>query len=273
MFMRILVFALPLVMSSVAFTASGFADSSTSGPSTAKVADLEPLFAMMDNTGDGTKVEINLAFAVMPSSLDGMFLGGRMVVQRLWPSGHGIYGTVMPTEAGLGSVDIGGLFHTAMSSNSSIGAKLGVAIALDGDDAGIPWLRNAMMQPADVILGLDTTALRLGVSPTFRSEAGFLRIDLGIDVAMRRGAFIIGHGNLGAGIGNEGLSATAELQSVFASDGGSETTWFGALGVSVRLRRAAASPFVMVAKPFGIVGFGGLAEGLFTVTVGFALGV
>ena len=108
--MRILVFALSLVMSSVAFTASGFADSSTSDPSTAKVADLEPLFAMMDNTGDGTKVEINLASAVMPSSPDGMFLGGRMVVQRLWPNGHGIYGTVMPTEAGLGSVDIGGLF-------------------------------------------------------------------------------------------------------------------------------------------------------------------
>jgi hypothetical protein len=271
--MRILVFVLPLLVTNVVFTPSGFADSSTGDPRTAGAATSEPVFAMMDNTGDRSKLEITLASGVMPSRSDGMFLGGRMVAQHVWPKGYGLYGTAMPTRSRFGGLDIGVLFHTAMSSNSSIGARIGVATpSLDDDDTGIPWLPNAMMQPADLILGLDTTAVRLGLSPTYRGQAGFLRLDLGVDIAPEGVGLILVHGNLGAGIRRDRVSATAELQSVFALAGDSENAWFGAAGVSARLHCDAVSPFVMVAKPFGSTDeFGRLFEGVFTVTVGFAL--
>ena len=79
---------------------------------------------------------------------------------------------------------------------------------------------------------------------------------------------IIVHGNVGAGIRRGGFSATAELQTGFITDG-PETDWFGAVGVSGRLHRDTASPFVMLAKPLGMAAF----DGEFTVTAGVTLGL
>jgi hypothetical protein len=267
--MRILVFVSSLLTTSVVFTDLGFADSSISDPGAASAASAAtPVFAMMDNTGDRSKFEINLATAVKPASPDATIVGWRLAGQYVWPAGYGLYAAAMPASSGLGGIDIGALFHTAPSPDTSIGVRLGVATSLDARDGLVPWLPNAKMRPADLILGLDTTAIRLGISPTFRSQAGFLRLDLGVDLIPDGVGAIIAHGNLGAGIRSGGLSATAELQTGFISDGG-ETDWFGAVGVSGRLHRDAASPFVMVAKPLGMAAF----DGEFTATAGVTLGL
>ena len=247
--MHTLVFVLCFTSTSIALAAPAFADDLPTKPG----------FAVMDNTGDGSKVNFDAAAIVPTSSASsGVLLRSSILGQYVAPNGFGGYAGISAStlvftsdsrsNSGLGSLELGSLYHHAVSAEFDLGLRAGLILPTASHDPLLQLASTLIARPADVTtVSPDTTWLRLGVSPTYHSGPIFLRADFGVDIAIidGRGSDAFKHINLGAGVGRNGVSATAELQTVFAANDDS----FSVASLSVRYQGPTASPFVSISTP------------------------
>jgi len=248
----VLVSTLLFAFINIASVAPAFADDSPARPG----------FALMDNTGDGSKVNLDVA-AIVPtdSHADGGLFRSSFLGQYVAPNGFGGYAgisasTLLPerdfgSNSGIGNLELGGLFRHALSAGFDLGIRVGFVVpTASGDDRGFLQLAStAIARPADLATAFPTatTWLRLGVSPTYHRGPVFLRTDLGVDVPVSgaQQANPIEHINLGAGIEHEGFAVTAELQAIFTTNG----EFFKVAGLSARYLGNPVSPYVAVSTP------------------------
>jgi hypothetical protein len=197
----------------------------TSAPAFADGPETKPGFAGMDNTGDGSKLNLDGAVIVPTHGRGDLLFRSSLLGQYVAPDGVGGYMGISAFDhqgngdresgSGIGNLELGGLYHRALSSDVDLGVRVGFILPTASDNSAIVW-------PADVATAIaGPTWLRLGLSPTFHDGPVFARIDFGVDVPLsdRDQLDPLEHFNVGIGIGSHGVSATAELQTIFAIGG------------------------------------------------------
>lgn len=265
-----LVFSLLFASTSIALVAPAFADDPPA----------KPAFALMDNTGDGSKINLDVAAIIPTEHPDGALFRFGFLGQYVGPSGFGGYAGISASNLfpadpavgpGVGDAELGGLFQHALGREFDLGIRVGLAFPLANQaDGRLADLASTLVtRPADLATTLDASWLRLGISPTYHHGSAFLRADLGVDVPLfnAQGIPPIGHLNLGAGMGGNGVIATAEMQTVFTSDQGSDRKDFhsySTAGLSVRYQGQQLSPYVMFSTPLE----DGLRGNVVTATAG-----
>jgi len=231
-------------------------------PAFADDAPARPAFALMDNTGDGSKINLDVA-AIGPTDghADSGLFRSSILVQYVALNGFGGYAGISTSmllperdsggDLDIGNLELGGLFRHALSPGFDLGLRVGFVVpTASGNDGGFLQLAStAIARPADLVTAspATTTWLRLGVSPTYHRGPVFLRTDLGVDVPVSgaQQANPIEHINLGAGIEHEGFAVTAELQAIFTTNG----EFFKVAGLSARYLGNPVSPYVAVSTP------------------------
>jgi hypothetical protein len=243
----------------------------SAAPAFAEEPEAMPAFALMDNTGDRSKINLDLADIIpMDSHADNVLVRSSILGQYVASNGFGGYagitasGLLPEGDMGTGNLELGGVYHRALSSNVDFGVRAGLVLPTErvGKDR-LPQLiqlvSTLIARPSDLATAVpDATWLRFGISPTYHRGPAFLRVDLGLDVPVRdhsiHGFDPIGHLNLGAGIRNDGFTATAELQTVFVRwgtniDDPMQITSYHTAGLSARYQGKRVSPFVSVSTP------------------------
>jgi hypothetical protein len=272
--MRTLVSSLLFISTSAALAVPAVANP----PATEAATEAD--FALVDHTDDDSKLNIEVA-TIFPTDPDaeGVLIRPNIHGQFIAPNGFGAYGAFAMSKLSsggdwaTGSLELGGLFHRALTPNVDLGIRAGVILptAKGGGSALMHLLSTLVVRPSDLAtVSPDTTWLRLCIAPTYRNGPLFLRADVGVDLAVANGEEVdpMGHVNVGAGVGNSKFSATAEMQTVFATllDKGD----FGAFhtaGLSGRYHGKMVSPFVLVSTPIDDLFRGDV----FTVTGGLSL--
>jgi len=262
------------VISSASLTlvaaSSAFADAPGATPALAEAPGATPAFSLMDNTGDGSKLEAE-ASVVKWNGQPGEFLVTRLLGQYISTTGFGGYGTV--GMAGLvgghepdSGIDISnfeaGALYRYTSQRFDVGLRIG-AVFSTGDDTSAR-LGLALARPADVVQIVSQYRwLRLGISPTIHQGPLFMRVDVGLDAPLDGPSTVPTplHVNVGAGAGTRQWTATAELQKVFTTD---SADGIDAAGLSVRYH-GRVSPFLGVSTVF--------ANALFRDVITLSLGV
>lgn len=245
----------------------------------------QPAFFLMDNTGDGAGVDLSFPIGIGTTQSDGAnaLIRPRLAIQDF--VGHvGGYAILQATsqlgggdsESGLGNLEVGALYHTALSPHFDLGARVGAALATASGGAPefINLLTTFVIRPADLATSLPGNWIRLGVSPTYHDGVAFARVDAGVDVPVTSrdevdGATLV-HVNVGAGVAAGKLIATAELSTLlqqgardqFLLDG--DTLYTG--GASVRYD-GPVSPYLGVSTPLG----NGETAKVVTVTLGLTV--
>jgi hypothetical protein len=262
--MRYVVFAILFVSVSVSVIDAASADDSA-----------RPAFALMDNTGDGSKLDFDVskAFHSEQVQIDPSLRFG-LLGQYVAASGFGGYvgASVFKTMSDdghgagrFGDLELGGLYHYALSRDMDLGIRLGLDLPLTSDRAIGPLLATVLERPADVVTAVpDTTWLRLGISPTYHGGLLFLRTDLGVDVPIgdSRASDPVVHTNFGVGIENHGATATVELQNVFET--GDQFAALQSVGLSMRYQGKWISPYVSASTPLN----GGIFGEIVTISAG-----
>jgi hypothetical protein len=292
------------------------------GSAAAQPAATKPAFALMDSTGDDSNLTLDLAVLVPTlSELRGVVaVRSSITGQYVAPNGFGDYASLgtssmitkrgAETESigsrtfdlsnfGLGSAELGGLFHRALSSNLDLGVRVGFVHPTGREGgASLHELSTLLARPADLVTAIpDTYWLRLGISPTYHQGSLFVGADLGVDVAVHTSTAAgagggggegdegdeagevqkgdaIEHLNIGAGIQRNRFIATAEVQAAFAKSEG-DIVSISTAGLSARYQSRALSPFVLVSTPIAVAaGSSGivLAGKVVTVTGGVTFG-
>ncbi len=223
----------------------------------------KPAFGMMDNTGDGSEVVIELAMLVPTSSSeDFVLLHPRFVAQFVAPSGLGAYaggsaskitGSNASTQTfGVGNLELGGLYQRALSPEVAVGLRLGMIVHTATDDGMlVNVVATGLTRPGDIATSLPESWLRLGVSPTLHLGTWFARVDAGLDIPARQtsGAEPIGHLNVGTGFSQGQWSLTAELGAAHEfsdSEDVSDSNTLKVAGLALRYRGESLSPYVML---------------------------
>jgi len=272
--MRVVISALSSsVLCVIASTA--FADTPGATPALAEQPEATPAFSLMDNTGDGTKLDAEVSL-VTAESANGALVIPRLLGQYVSHSGLGVYGTLAMAgvvggdryerATAVGNLEAGVLYHHVFSPRFDVGLRLGVALPTAGYGDALSGL--LVTRPADAVQTTPgITWLRFGVSPTFHEGPVFVRVDLGLDVPVdESGARSVMHVNAGVGIGNKQWTATVELQKLFISgrtDDGIE------VGGAFLRYHGRISPFVGVSTPLNHGLFGHVATVAIGATVPF----
>ena len=224
-------------------------------PAFADEPDTQPLFALMDNTGDGTKFDAEVA-VVEVRSLDGSLIVPRIAGQYVSAGGLGGYATTIAglytgqadSDGGTGNLELGGLYRFVLGPHFDLGIRAGLMLPTGGNEVAV--LSLAVARPADLVLGArDTTALRLGISPTLHHGPFALRMDFGVDEVLDSpgNTDAILHLNFGIGVGGRQWSATAEYARVFTRD--DRLPALQNIGVSLRYRGNTVSPYFAISTP------------------------
>jgi len=126
----------------------------------------KPAFAMMDNTGDGSEVDLSFPISIATKSIatnDGpdAVIRPRLLVQGFEPNGFGGYGILDASSAignvdqhgtGIGNFELGGLYHATINPRLDIGVRVGFAFATANE--GFPQVINEvsdeLVRPADL---------------------------------------------------------------------------------------------------------------------------
>jgi len=256
------------VSTSIAFAAPAFADD----------APAKPAFALMDNTGDGSKINLDVTANIPTNGTDnGVPFRSSLLGQYVAASGFGGYAGISASalafdhgsenHVGIGDFELGGLYQHALSSDFAIGVRAGLTFPTASQNLALHAGNTLIARPADLATAASNAAwLRLGVSPTYHRGPVFLRTDLGVDVAFiddARDTPTLGHINFGAGIEHKGFAATAELQTIFTTKGES----FQVAGLSARYQGKWLSPYVAVSSPLD----DGIRGNVVTTTAGLTI--
>lgn len=216
--------------------------------------DTKPSFALMDNTGDGTKFNTEIA-VVEVRSLDGSLIVPRILGQYVSAGGLGGYATTIAgfytgqsnPDGGIGNLELGALYRRAVAPDFDLGIRAGLMVPAGGN--AVTVLSLLVARPADLVLGArDTTALRLGISPTIHQGPFAARMDFGIDEVLDSpgNTDAILHLNFGVAISGRQWSATAEYARVFTLE---DSPALQNIGVSLRYRGTTVSPYLAVSTP------------------------
>lgn len=243
-------------------------------PAIADDLPITPVFGMMDNTGDGTELVLDVATILPTRDVDFALLHPRIFMQHVAASGLGAYagmgaslvvGDGGTNEAGLGNLDIGGLYQRVLSDQFAIGVRAGAILDTGTGDTRVNTTATALARPGDLATAAPGNWIRLAVSPTYHQGIGFARLDAGVDIAVDSDLHIdrIEHANIGAGFGADRWSFTAELGGVRVSNESDSETLVVA-GLAARYHNDQVSPCVMVSGPLN----NGLAGDVITLTVG-----
>jgi hypothetical protein len=254
-----------------------FASTSFAATASALADDQAPKlpFALMDNTGDGSKIDLDIA-AIVPTDGpgDGVLLRSRFLGQAVAQNGLGAYAGISAStlvfdngfadSSELGNLELGGLYQRALSSDLDLGMRIGLVLPTANDSfAPAHVVSTLIARPADLVTAASgITWLRLGISPTYHRGPLFARVDLGIDVPIidGEGADPVEHLNLGVGVKGNAISLAAELQTVFLSPS------FHTAALTARYH-GKVSPHVSVSMPLDDV----LRAEVVTVTAGLTV--
>jgi hypothetical protein len=231
--------------------------------------DARPAFTMMDNTGDGSELDLALPLAVGLGATPHQTYRPRLLVQDLAADGFGGYaalqGTAVSADGGdhdhafsIGNLELGGLYHLAATPWLDLAARVGIALPTmtHGDPARV-WVPFAttIIRPADEATGIPGTRLRFAISPTVHRGIAFARVDLGVDVPVAgqdaQLDYTLGHVNVGVGVALGAFTTTAELQVVKFLGTPSEVGYQASsvAGVAARYTRGRWSPYLLVSSP------------------------
>jgi hypothetical protein len=264
-------------------------------------APARPTFAVMDDTGDGTELEADLALiddrTDFGSGYDSeLVLRGRLHAQYVSSIGAGAYASIgtmrgligEDSETGeafsaLGNAQLGALYQRALG-DVALAARAGVILPT-ADDRGYDMVEHAFFtlvsRPSDLALAApEATWLRLGLSPTYRRGPLVARVDLGADVAVRKaeetGETALGHVNVGVAYAWPRVTASAEVLTLFeiAPDADPEPfdypnnlldgNVFHVAALSARYHAEHAAPYLAMSMPLDDGGRGNYL----TLTVG-----
>ncbi|HET9626552.1 MAG TPA: hypothetical protein VFP84_34555 [Kofleriaceae bacterium] len=233
------------------------------------VAASRPAFAMMDPTGDGSGIDLQLPFSFATHDGDGALVRPRLAAQYVLDNGLGAYGVLHGAgslgaetggnaTSGIGNFELGALYHTALAPALDLGLRAGFAFATaNGDD--LRRLTNlsatTLARPADFATVAPGNWLRLGVSPTYHQGIGFARVDLGVDVPLtsrdQLGGDTLAHVNAGVGVALDHLTVTGELQTLIQVSGDQAMDTLYTAGVSARYQLDHVAPYLAVSMPLG----------------------
>lgn len=263
-------FALGAISISAALTGSALAQPPTTTPA----------FTLMDVTGDSSKFDSHLTMSIWsyPEDTHGnnehhISYTTNVSGQYVPLNGFGGYAGIstvgwIPRHAlDIGHLELGGLFHHALSRNLDLSARVGVWLPTEGLE----------LETGDTVADVATRIsqmlwLRLSISPTYHRGSFFVRTDLGLGTKVRQGrkddeSFFFGdlllpHFNLGVGLAHARFIATAEIQSEFI-------TWIPIAitpGLSARYQGNVVSPYVEVSALLSALG-----GSIVNVTGGFTI--
>ena len=254
--MRLVMYAISSTVLTLVVATPAFADAPGATPAMADTPSATPAFALMDNTGDGSKLEAE-ASAVKVDGTEGSFLVTRLLGQYISTTGFGGYGTVsmagliggheFDSGTDISNFEAGALYRYA-SPSFDVGLRVGVVLPT-GDSTSARF-GLALARPADVVQTVPRDRwLRLGISPTMHQGPFFMRVDVGLDAPLDgpSGDPTLLHVNVGVGAGTRRWTATAEFQKVFTTD---SADGIDAAGLSVRYH-GRVSPFLGISTAFG----------------------
>lgn len=162
------------------------------------------------------------------------------------------------SDTALGNVELGGIY-TKFFSRTALVFHAGIALPTAQDDdlagaQGVGSFTRLSDLPHRII---DSTWLRLGISPMGRSGSILWRADVGADLALDEDSSDyspIFHVNVGGGVDLGGAQLLAELVNVFSSnDAGDDDA--SSLSLGARFSSGNLRPGVAVLLPIDLDGF------------------
>lgn len=231
----------------------------------------------MDHHTPVSTINIDLAYAAYDEApgedltVMGVALAGQYVSRR----GVGIYGTVPlsyislenpvidESEFALGNLELGGLYSKYISPHAAVVFHAGLALPTASDEgvAGLQPLASVPRGGDFVQRVLNSTWLRLGVSPMSRSGKLFWRADVGIDLALDEDDPVtyspVFHLNIGGGVDLRTVHLLAELVTSIVDDESDDET-FTNLALGLRFISGNLRPGFAVILPVGNDRGGGL---------------
>lgn len=229
-------------------------------PAIADELSIKPRFAMMDNTGDGTELTLDVATAFSTEVFGDALVHPRVLLQYVGARGLGAYASTAASvlidhdsedRFGHGNLEFGGLYQHALSAEIAIGVRAGLILGADLNDGTIVnGVTTLVVRPGDLATTTPDSWLRFGVSPTYQRGDVFARLDAGVDIAVgsERDRHPIEHVNVGVGLAVGRWSFTQELGGVRVSTDFDSDTLVVA-GLAARYHGKTASPFVMLSIP------------------------
>jgi hypothetical protein len=206
---------------------------------------------------------------LLPENGDATFLRFDIHGQYVTPSGFGFYAGVpigfvdgeADSVTGIGNVDVGAIFIPRLaSSNVSLVLHGGITLPTAGDELD-DFIVNASTSYArvtDFILAIpEALALRVGVSPTFRSGQFFLRADGGVDISLSNTGETFDpvlRINAAAGIDLGKVSFSAELVNVIFTEDFDDDQVLNMLAIGIRGAAGNVRPYGAVVIPLDIDG-------------------
>lgn len=172
------------------------------------------------------------------------------------PAGYGVYGQIPIAFASgsgdsvtaVGDIEVGGIYVVPVSATTSVVAHAGLTAptASDSFDKAFVGIFASVSRLTDYYQFLpQSTSLRLGLSPIYRKDNLFLRVDAGADINLDIGgsdntANSLVHLNVGVGVDTGSVIVAGELANLHGGD-----TWINVGAASVRLP-GKTSPYAAV---------------------------
>ncbi|MBK9030034.1 MAG: hypothetical protein IPL61_01625 [Myxococcales bacterium] len=183
---------------------------------------------------DGARSEINAEFSVTipdDDAADQNLYGGHLDAQLVGAQGVGGYARMgfasLDDVQALTNLELGGLYRIKQRS-SAVTFRGGLIVptgpdASDGFDALVPIISELARRPSDLALAaVDSTLLRLSVSPSYHDGGFYARADVGLDVFVdaedRDNPDPLYHVDLAAGFQQGHGAATVELTTIGTTD-------------------------------------------------------
>lgn len=244
-----------------------------------------PAFAMMDNTGDGSMVQMDVAMSFLGDSgsdAHAQLWRPRLLAQYIDPAGIGGYityggagitGDDIDGTFKLGNLELGGLFQRSITPEFDVGFRAGLTFHTADDDDAVNAIALAITRPSDLALAAPDSWLRLGVSPSLHSGMVFGRVDLGVDFQLDHdNRQRLGHVNAALGIGQAAWSVAGELGIEFPLSGDSDgDDTLKIIALSARYNAGPVSPFLAISYPMDVGDFGNVINVLAGLTLPIAI--
>lgn len=184
-------------------------------------------FTSLPADGAGSEVAAEFGLGVY-DNIDENLLSARLSAQFMSPNHVGGYANITAlsideTQA-ISNAELGALYR-AEGAQGALTLRAGVVLPTgpdenDGlDEALLPLIHTATRRPSDLAnAGVESTVLRLGVSPSTQRGQLFARADVGIDVFIDTPGSDnpdpLYHIDLAAGVKQGAVAGTVELSSV-----------------------------------------------------------